>query len=63
MIFSESQKLKLEITIQQLNINIPYKIHESIVHLQINMEEQCIIDSYLKNFYRKKDCLRLYQDR
>lgn len=33
MIFSESQKLKLELTIQQLNINIPYEIHESIVHL------------------------------
>lgn len=33
MIFSESQKLKLEITIQQLNINIQYEIHESIEHL------------------------------
>lgn len=33
MILSESQKLKLEITIQQLNINIPYEIHWSIVHL------------------------------
>lgn len=33
MIFSESQKLKLELTIQQLNINIQYEIHESIVHL------------------------------
>lgn len=33
MIFSESQKLNLEITIEQLNINIPYEIHESTVHL------------------------------